>query len=107
MRFGCIFWCTNELDDLKVVNAKSQHAIQQRFAKQNAKDNANLVFNAYGLSPDYGDPIADTFAKMLEHIRRSEARIDELQDAMCKLDPNFCTKHYAKLSADELSILDK
>ena len=98
---------TNELDDLKVVNAKSQHAIQQRFAKQNAKDNANLVFNAYGLSPDYGDPIADTFAKMLEHIRRSEARIDELQDAMCKLDPNFCTKHYAKLSADELSILDK
>ena len=47
-----------------------------------------------------------TFIKMLEHIRQSEARLDELQSAMCKLDPNFCKKHYTKLDVRDLDAVD-
>lgn len=64
-------------------------------------------FNAYGLDPDSQDPVADAFSKMLNHIQQSEARLDELQAAMCKMDPNFCRKQYSKLSADDLDVLEK
>lgn len=64
------------------------------------------VFRQYGIDPNSPDPIAQTFIKMLEHIRQSEARLDELQTAICKLDPNFCQKNYAKLQAKDLGVLD-
>lgn len=64
-----------------------------------------LGFNAYGLNPNSGDPVADGFAKMLDHIQQSEARLDELSEAVCRLDPNFCKKSYKKLSADELDVI--
>lgn len=64
-------------------------------------------FNAYGLDPDSQDPVADAFAKMLNHIQQSEARLDELQAAICKLDPSFCDKEYQRLSAKELDVLAK
>lgn len=64
------------------------------------------VFRQYGIDPNSPDPIAQTFIKMLEHIRQSEARLDELQTAICKLDPNFCHKNYAKLQAKDLGVLD-
>lgn len=50
------------------------------------------VFHQYGIDPNSQDPVAMTFIKMLAHIRQSEARLDELQNAMCKLDPTFCKK---------------
>lgn len=64
------------------------------------------VFRQYGIDPNSPDPIAQTFIKMLEHIRQSEARLDELQTAICKLDPDFCRKNYAKLQAKDLDVLD-
>lgn len=63
-------------------------------------------FTAYGLEPGSQDPVAEAFAKMLTHIQQSEARLDELQAAICKLDPNFCKKEYEKLSAKDLDVLD-
>jgi len=63
-------------------------------------------FTAYGLEPGSQDPVAEAFAKMLAHIQQSEARLDELQAAICKLDPNFCKKEYEKLSAKDLDVLD-
>lgn len=64
------------------------------------------VFHQYGIDPNTQDPVAMTFIKMLEHIRQSEARLDELQQAMCKLDPNFCKKQYAKLDVRDLDAVD-
>lgn len=64
------------------------------------------IFRQYGIDPDSPDPIAQAFIKMLEHIRQSEARLDELQTAMCKVDPSFCKKNYAKLQAKDLDVLD-
>lgn len=64
-------------------------------------------FKAYGLNPDSEDPVASAFAKMLDHIQQSEARLDELQAAICKLDPSFCAKDYKKLSAAELDVIEK
>jgi serine O-acetyltransferase len=64
------------------------------------------VFHQYGIDPNTQDPVAMTFIKMLEHIRQSEARLDELQSAMCKLDPNFCKKQYTKLDMRDLDAVD-
>ena len=63
-------------------------------------------FHQYGIDPNSQDPVALTFLKMLEHIRQSEARLDELQNAICRLDPTFCKKDYPKLQAQDLDAID-
>nr|WP_201584313.1 serine O-acetyltransferase [Psychrobacter jeotgali] len=63
------------------------------------------AFRAYGIDPYSQDPVAEAFAKMLEHIQQSENRLDQLQAAMCKIDPNFCTKEYEKLCLEDLDVI--
>lgn len=79
--------------------------------KECQKIHLTKAFNAYGLDIELAnssqDPVAEAFAKMLSHVQQSEARLDELQKALCKLDPDFCTKEYKTLSADELSLINK
>lgn len=62
-------------------------------------------FTAYGLDPDSEDPVAEAFSKVLSHIQQSETRINELQTALCKLDPTFKPKNCVKLSVDELEVI--
>lgn len=73
----------------------------------NAKSLTERVdFNAYGLNPDSEDPVAEAFNKVLGHIRQSETRINEMQKALCKLDPNFKPKDCEKISADGLDVFN-
>ena len=51
--------------------------------------------------------MAEAFAKMLEHIQQSENRLDQLQAAMCKIDPNFCKKEYDKLCLEDLDVIGR
>ena len=62
---------------------------------------------AYGIDPSSQDPVAEAFAKMLEHIQQSENRLDQLQAAMCKIDPNFCKKEYDKLCLEDLDVIGR
>lgn len=75
---------------------EDKHNFQQ-FAKE---------FHQYGIDPNSQDPIALTFLKMLEHIRQSEKRLDELQNAICRLDPTFCKKDYPILQEKDLQIIN-
>lgn len=70
------------------------------------KIDQSSVFHQYGVDPNSEDPVALTFLKLLEHIRQSEARLDELQAAICKVDPNFCKKQYPKLKITDLDAVD-
>lgn len=63
------------------------------------------AFQAYGIDPSSHDPVAEAFAKMLEHIQQSENRLDQLQAAMCKIDPDFCKKEYDKLCLEDLDVI--
>lgn len=63
------------------------------------------VFHQYGIDPNSQDPVAQAFEKMLAHIRTSEARLDELTQIICKLDPSFDQKNYDQISPDELVVL--
>ncbi len=65
----------------------------------------DTAFQAYGIDPNSQDPVAEAFAKMLEHIQQSENRLDQLQAAMCKLDPDFCKKEYDKLCLEDLDVI--
>ncbi len=73
-------------------------------SKSSARDTA---FQAYGIDPLSQDPVAEAFAKMLEHIQQSEVRLDQLQAAMCKIDPNFCKKEYDKLCLEDINVIDQ
>lgn len=64
------------------------------------------AFHQYGIDPNSQDPISMTFMKMLAHIHQCETRLEELQDAICKLDPDFCKKHYASLKLSDLAAVD-
>ncbi|MDO5651202.1 MAG: serine O-acetyltransferase [Moraxella sp.] len=63
-------------------------------------------FNAYGLNPNGQDPVATSVAALLAHIQAQDVRIDELQAALCRLDPTFCKHAIKPLCADDLDILE-
>ena len=99
----------------KVKDAKQQEkAAQAGKINQDNPDNIEsnttsatraTTFQAYGIDPSSQDPVAEAFAKMLEHIQQSENRLDQLQTAMCKIDPNFCKKEYDKLCLEDLDVI--
>ena len=98
----------------KVQDAKQQEKVAQ--AGESVKDQAadttstakrTNTFRAYGIDPYSQDPVAEAFAKMLEHIHQSENRLDQLQSAMCDIDPNFCKKKYDKLCLEDLDVIGR
>ncbi|STY95368.1 serine O-acetyltransferase [Moraxella atlantae] len=101
-------------NDLRAVNLPTNQptdSIDQSNGAKPAPQTANhtaveaerhAIFHQYGVDPNSPDPIIQTFLKLLEHIHQSDARLDELQAAMCRLDPNFCKKQYPKLKAIDL-----
>ena len=74
----------------------------RKATRSSARDSA---FQAYGIDPSSQDPVAEAFAKMLEHIQQSETRLDQLQAAMCKIDPDFCKKEYDKLCLEDIDVI--
>ena len=98
----------------KVQDAKQQQKAAQAGAtadQQETDPSSNTArataFQAYGIDPSSQDPVAEAFAKMLEHIQQSENRLDQLQAAMCKIDPNFCKKEYDKLCLEDLDVIGR
>ena len=98
----------------KVQDAKQQEKAAQAGAtadQQETDPTSNAArataFQAYGIDPSSQDPVAEAFAKMLEHIQQSENRLDQLQAAMCKIDPNFCKKEYDKLCLEDLDVIGR
>ncbi len=98
----------------KVQDAKQQEKVAQagESIKDQASDTASTAkrtntFRAYGIDPYSQDPVAEAFAKMLEHIQQSENRLDQLQSAMCDIDPNFCKKEYDKLCLEDLDVIGR
>ncbi|MBP3945746.1 MULTISPECIES: serine O-acetyltransferase [unclassified Psychrobacter] len=98
------------------IATKVQDAKQQEKAAQINQDNIEsnttsaaraTAFQAYGIDPSSQDPVAEAFAKMLEHIQQSENRLDQLQSAMCQIDPDFCKKQYDKLCLEDLDVIDR
>ncbi|MGP5064109.1 serine O-acetyltransferase [Psychrobacter celer] len=103
----------------KVQDAKQQEKVAQAGEGDTGKDQAQstaakaakakrrTTFQAYGIDPSSQDPVAEAFAKMLEHIQQSENRLDQLQTAMCEIDPDFCKKKYDKLCLEDLDVIGR
>lgn len=100
---------TTKVDDAKQQEKAAQagtadHNHDKSAASSTARATA---FQAYGIDPSSQDPVAEAFAKMLEHIQQSENRLDQLQAAMCKIDPDFCKKEYDKLCLEDLDVIGR
>ena len=97
----------------KVQDAKQQEKVAKAGeSKDQTKDTTPTekrtnTFRAYGIDPYSQDPVAEAFAKMLEHIQQSENRLDQLQSAMCDIDPSFCKKKYDKLCLEDLDVIGR
>ena len=97
----------------KVQDAKQQEKVAQAGeSDEQTKDTTPTAkrtntFRAYGIDPYSQDPVAEAFAKMLEHIQQSENRLDQLQSAMCDIDPSFCKKKYDKLCLEDLDVIGR
>ena len=103
----------------KVDDAKRQEKVAQAASTDNGIDKKAVdekatnrsvretAFQAYGIDPTSQDPVAEAFAKMLEHIQQSENRLDQLQAAMCKIDPDFCKKEYDKLCLEDIDVIGR
>jgi serine O-acetyltransferase len=103
----------------KVDDAKQQEKVAQAASTDNGIDKKAVdekatnrsvretAFQAYGIDPTSQDPVAEAFAKMLEHIQQSENRLDQLQAAMCKIDPDFCKKEYDKLCLEDIDVIGR
>ena len=100
---------TTKVDDAKQQEKAAQAGTTAHHqAKSAASSTARATaFQAYGIDPSSQDPVAEAFAKMLEHIQQSENRLDQLQAAMCKIDPNFCKKEYDKLCLEDLDVIGR
>ena len=81
----------------------NQHEMPSAFSSEARSS----TFRAYGINPSSQDPVAEAFAKMLQHIQQSENRLDQLQAAMCSMDPDFCKKEYDKLCLEDLDVIGK
>ena len=90
-----------------IANAINEHLQHESKANSESADKSTreTTFQAYGIDQSSQDPVAEAFAKMLEHIQQSENRLDQLQTAMCKLDPDFCKKDYDKLCLKDLDVI--
>ncbi|WP_350656305.1 serine O-acetyltransferase [Psychrobacter sp. S1-30-MNA-CIBAN-0213] len=95
---------TTKVDDAKQQEKAAQAAQPKTTTQSTARATA---FQAYGIDPSSQDPVAEAFAKMLDHIQQSERRLDQLQEAMCKIDPDFCQKEYDKLCLEDLDVIDR
>ena len=100
---------TAKVDDAKQQEKAAQAGTTAHHqAKSAASSTARATaFQAYGIDPSSQDPVAEAFAKMLEHIQQSENRLDQLQAAMCKIDPDFCKKEYDKLCLEDLDVIGR
>lgn len=87
------------------VEQASETTISEAKSPQPFNHDQHAVFMQYGIDPESPDPVAQAFKKMLAHIQQSESRLDELQNAICRLDPSFCKKHYDKLKAQDLGVI--
>lgn len=93
--------------DNSVAKKEDKLSDKQTEAKTKRPTIRETAFQAYGIDPYSQDPVAEAFAKMLEHIQQSENRLDQLQEAMCKIDPTFCKKEYDKLCLEDIDVIGR
>lgn len=67
---------------------------------------SRIGFSPYaGASPDLPDPILDAIRVLLDHMQRSDKRVDEVARALCELHPDFCDKKVKPLCAEDIPVV--
>lgn len=88
-----------------MVGAAARSILADVDVQKNQTPQAKQLFDAYGLKPDAKDPVATSIAALLAHIQAQDKQIEALQDALCKINPDFCKDHIHPLCKDDLAIL--
>jgi len=64
-------------------------------------------FDAYAVSPDNPDPVANAIGQMLDHMHLMESKVQELCQAIQGLGGNVCTEKLPELDMGEFNDAEK
>lgn len=60
-------------------------------------------FDAYAVSPDNPDPVANAIGKMLDHMHLMDSKVQEICQAVQSVGGDVCTEKLPELEVDEFS----
>lgn len=90
-------------DAARMIEKSQHHTTSPKPTQDISKPTPD--FNAYGLNPDNKDPVATSILALLEHIQAQDKCIEALQNAICRLDPNFCKANSKPIYREDLDVL--
>ncbi|MDP5214262.1 serine O-acetyltransferase [Pseudoalteromonas tunicata] len=85
----------------RVVTAKAPELAADSAKQQRAAIAEKYGFDAYAVSYDNPDPVANSIGKMLDHIHLLDAKINELSCALNKLGGDVCEQQLPELNLDD------
>ncbi|MCC2638121.1 MAG: serine O-acetyltransferase [Moraxellaceae bacterium] len=77
-------------------------------AEQARRDFAEKIgFQAYGANPDLPDPVVEAIRHLLDHMRKADARMDRMCEAVGRINPGFCDEKLESLKVEDLEGLQE
>ncbi len=64
-------------------------------------------FDAYAVSPDNPDPVANAIGQMLDHMHLMDSKVQEVCQAVQKMGGTICTERLPELEVDEFSDVEQ
>ncbi len=64
-------------------------------------------FDAYAVSPDNPDPVANAIGQMLDHMHLMDSKVQEVCQAVQKMGGAICTERLPELEVDEFSDVEQ
>lgn len=64
-------------------------------------------FDAYAVSPDNPDPVANAIGQMLDHMHLMDSKVQELCQAIQRLGGDVCTERLPELNVGDFNDVEK
>ncbi|GAA5214492.1 serine O-acetyltransferase [Corallincola platygyrae] len=86
----------------EVVPAKCKEALKEKHAKRSELAQ-QYGFDAYAVSPDNPDPVANAIGQMLDHMHLMDKRMGEMNKALASMNCDIQVKELPELEVEEFA----
>lgn len=106
-------------DDATVVGNPARYILKEYHDSQNPQslrhqddvrrmDYAkSLGFQAYAAAPNVSDPVMDAFRILLDHMQKTDQRLEAICSSLSDVNPDFCMQHQKPLSKDDQAVIEE
>lgn len=67
----------------------------------------SLGFQAYAAAPSVSDPVMDAFRILLDHMQKTDQRLEAICSSLSDVNPDFCMQHQKPLSKDDQAVIEE